>query len=699
MSRRALSAAALPGVAVALAALAGWVPQARDIPAYFVPLREHTARVLKGEASPFWNEQVGCGEPLFANPQSALLYPPAWLALLLPPATAVGVEVGLHLALLGVGTAWLARRLGAAGWWAAAAGLGAVSAGPVMDSAGVLNNLTALTWLPWAWEAALAGALKRCAAFSALAFFAGEPQLAALGAVVSLLLAPARRTAQGVLLAGGIIAVQAIPFAFWVAGGDRGAAMGVEEAARGGLPAALLPALAFPGAGTGGGGFLFVVHPTLPLWVLLGVALALARAGPARRLALATLAGVAAAALASTPAGEGAWTAVTLGLLRYPARLLLPAAVMGAAAAVVALGRVRWRMGVSLALAMGLATIGVLAAGAAAGTVVQAVAAGLATASPWGAAAATAGSLALAAQQGTALALGPPLEAPVPCLEAQQAASRVYLVEPSRVMLAWVAEDPLRRTRALGLGYHPLQDGRRVARTFAPLASADLAAHLRQADRGPAGRWWLDSLAADAVVSVQPIAGLPVVCRGGGLVVSANPQAWPHFAVVAGMPPPGANPVPAGELLHHGGGGSYHRWTVRVDNESALLLRLDTPDRGWRYRVDGQRVSPLRGAGILQGVPVPPGEHVVEARHRPPGLGVGAGITLVALLVMASPVRRSRRRSGGETCGWKRAQGSAASSGGGGGHGESGEHPFLSLGVCGAGLPAGVGARPRPAGG
>jgi len=647
--RRPLAVASVPGVAVALAALAGWVPQARDIPAYFVPLREHTARVLKGEASPFWNEQVGCGEPFFANPQSALLYPPAWLALLLPPATAVGVEVGLHLALLGVGTAWLARRLGVSGWWGVAAGLGAVSAGPVMDSAGVLNNLTALTWLPWAWEAALAGAVRRCAAFSALAFFAGEPQLAALGALVSLLLAPARRTVQGLLLAGGIVAVQAIPFAFWVAGGDRGTAMGVEEAARGGLPAALLPALAFPGAGAGGGEFLFVVHPTLPLWVLLGVALALARAGPARRLALAALAGVAVAVLASTPAGERAWSAVTLGLVRYPARLLLPAAVMAAAAAVVALRRVTWRIGVSLALAAGLAAGGVLVGGGPGGTAVQAVAAGLATVSPWGAAAATAGSLALAAQQGAALALGPPLHVPVPCLEAQRAATRTYLVEPSRAMLAWVAEDPLPRTRALGLGYHPLEDGRRVARTFAPLASADLAAHLRQADRGPAGRWWLDSLATDAVMSVQPIAGLPVACRAGGLVVSSNPRAWPRFAVVAGMPPPGAEPVTAGELLHHVGGGSYHRWTVRADGEGALLLHLDTPDRGWRYAVDGQRVQVVRGVGILQGVPVPPGEHVVEARYRPPGLGVGVGITLLALLVMASPICRPSRRGEGET--------------------------------------------------
>lgn len=643
MSRGAPLVAALPGVAVALAAVAGWVPQARDLPAYFVPLREHTARALRGEVSPFWNDLVGCGEPFFANPQSAILYPPAWLALLLPPATAVGVEVGLHLALLGVGTALLARRLGAVGWWALAAGLGAVSAGPVLDSAGVLNNLTALTWLPWAWEAALAGAPRRCAVFSALVFFAGEPQLAAVGGVVTLLLAPAWRTAKALLLAGGLVAAQALPFAFWVAGGDRGAAMGVEEAARGTLPWTVLPALAFPGAGEGGGEFLFVVHPTLPLWVLVGGVLALAGAGPGRRLALAAAACVATAVVAGTPVGGAAWTVVTLGLLRYPARLLLPAAVMGAAAAAVALGRLKWRGEKGIALAVGLAGVGLLAGGLRVGTSVQAVAAGLATVSPWGAAAAAAGSVALAAQHGPALGLGRPVAEPTPCLAELRAASRTYLVEPSQAMLAWVAQDPLPRTRALGLGYHPLQDGRRVARTFAPLASADLTAHLRQADQGPAGRWWLDSLAADVVVSLRPIPGLPVRCREGGMVVSGNPQAWPRYMVVAEMPAPGVDPVPGGELLRHEGEGSYHRWTVRVDRGPALLLRLDTPDRGWQFTVGGERVEVVRGAGILQAIPLPPGEHAVEAHYRPPGLTVGAGITLVSLLVIIWPARRLRQ--------------------------------------------------------
>ncbi len=643
MSRWSWAAAGIPGAALVVAALAGWVPHARDVPAYFVPLRHHTARVLAGQASPFWLDQVGCGEPFFANPQSAMLYPPAWLALLLPPEVAVGVEVGLHLALLGVGAALLARRLGAAGWWPVAAGLGAVGAGPVMDSAGVLNNLTALTWLPWAWEAALAGAVRRCAAVSALPFFAGEPQIAAVGGAVSLLLAPSRRTGGSLLLAAGITAIQAVPFAFWVAGGDRGAAMGVEEAARGALTPSLLPALAFPGAGGVGPEFGFVIHPTVPAWALLGVALALSQAGPVRRLAVAVLVCIGAAALAGTVAGGELWTAATLGLVRYPARLLMPAAVMAAAAGAAALNRAAWRGSAGCALALALGGAGLLVGATFPAAAPQALAAGLAGVAPWGPWTAAAGSLALAGVHAPALELRGVERHPLPCAIEQRAAARIYVVEPSRAMFSWIAGDFLPRTAALGLGYHALQDGREMARSFAPLANADLAAHLSEADRGPAGRWWLDALGADVVVSLQPIPAFPVRCAEGGVVVSANPRAWPLVAVVEGVPAAGASLVVAGDVLRHDVRRSYHRWAVRVDADRGVVLRLDAADSGWRYRVDGERVQTQRGPGILRGIPVRRGDHVVEARYRPPGIVAGAALTLVTLAGMASCGTRKRR--------------------------------------------------------
>ena len=75
---------AVPGALVMAAAFAGWCPGARDLPTYFVPLRERTAEVVRLQQAPFWNADSGCGEPYFANPQTGVLYPPAWLAAALP---------------------------------------------------------------------------------------------------------------------------------------------------------------------------------------------------------------------------------------------------------------------------------------------------------------------------------------------------------------------------------------------------------------------------------------------------------------------------------------------------------------------------------------------------------------------------------------------------------------------------------------
>jgi len=215
-------------------------------------------------------------------------------------------------------------------------------------------------------------------------------------------------------------------------------------------------------------------------------------------------------------------------------------------------------------------------------------------------------------------------------------------------MFAWIASEPGRRTAALGLGYQALRDGRRMARSFAPLVSRALAGHLRQADQGPAGRWWLDALGADAVLSFRAIPGFPVLCQEDGVVLSANPTAWPLAAVVAAIPAPGEGLVPAGRVLSHQGRGGYHRWVVEVAQGGGVLLRLDGADGGWRYRVDGIVSEVQRGPGMLRGVPLPSGEHVVEAHYRPPGMVVGGAVTLVALIGMVMVGRRQDRDAGAD---------------------------------------------------
>ncbi len=632
-----------PGALLLAAAAAGWAPAARDLPTYFVPLRERVVAVIAGAQAPFWNGDSGCGEPFYANPQTGELYPPAWLAALLPGRQAVGAEAGLHLALLGAGCALLALELGASAWLAVAAGWGVALSGPAVSAVGVLNNLDALAWAPFLWWAAIAGSTGGVAVFLALAWLGGEPQIAALAAAVALAVSPRRRTVIGVALGVGVVAVQLVPFAFWAAGGDRGVGNDVAEVVAGAVGVRELPALLVPAVPLPERADRFVGALALPAWgLVLALWALLERRSPGRRLALCGWGLVGASVLAGV--FGTAWTAVTLGLVRYPGRLLFlaAAALVPAAAAVASKGRgPAWIGGLgggavlAVGLAAGAAWLPALAQGAAAGVVLVGGAAG--------GVAALAAAAALAVDHVPALALERRATNPVPaCLIAQRAPGRVFVVQPSAEQVAAVARGGEQRAFDLGWGYAALLDGRATARTFAPLRSRPLAAHLAEADRGPVGRWWLDALAASRVVAQHPVPGFPEVCRDGEVHVLANPAAWPEASVVAALPRPGERPRKRGEVVAGGGGGDERLWRVEVAAGGGVLQWLATPDPGWSFAVDGKPATPLRGEGIVQGVPVPAGEHRVAARYRPPGLAAGAVVSLAcALILLGVAWRRS----------------------------------------------------------
>ena len=574
-----LAAAALPGAALVLAACLGFAPTVRDVPSYFVPLRARTAEVLAGSRGAFWDPDVGCGEPYFANPQSGLLYPPAWLATVLPPAVAVGVEAGLHLAVLAVGCALLARRLGAGGWLEVAAGWSVVAAGPVLDAVGVLNNLDTVAWMPWAWGAALAGSLVGTAAFLALAFLAAEPQLAVVAAAVAVALAPRRRTLLAVLLAGGLVAVQALPFAAWVRGGDRGASREINEVVGGAVRPGELAALAIPGVPLPPRSERFVTDLTVPMWALvLGVAAlfskrrggagaGLHRVGPCSPPAWSPGCG---GRTWCGPCSRSGSSATPEGWCSPPwSRSCLPRQPRSAEAAADRSGAPRWwRCSRWVAVCC--------RAGASWRTAVQGVAAGAALAGPGAPVAALLGGAALMPAHVRVLVLRPTAsQEAAACLEAQREGTpRIYALQPSWDQLGWVSGDR-ERGRSLGWGYTALSDGRRTVRTFAPLQSVRLTRHLEEADRGPAGRWWLDALGARRVVAHHPVPGFPVLCQERGVTVFDNPQAWPEVTVVRAMPRPDQAPEAHGEVVASAGGDDWRRWRVagRCGRRSAAVAR------------------------------------------------------------------------------------------------------------------------------
>lgn len=616
--------ALLPGLLLALVAAAGWVPTARDGPSYFVPLRLRTAQVLRGEKSPWLNTSVGCGEPFFANPQSALLYPPAWWSLLLPAERAVGVEVGLHLAFLGLGVFFLTRRLGGSQVGALAAAWGVQSCGPVLSAAGMLNNLESTAWLPWMWWAALTERPRLLALTATGSFLAAEPALAFLGLATAFFLAPSRRNAAAVGLGLLLPAAQLVPMIFWILGGNRGPGQSLEAMTLGGVSAPELLALFFPGVSLREAGQPVVFLPlvTVPAWV--GLAL-LSGAPPGRSRRLLGLAGgfLFLALLPTLPWGDALWFALTFGLVRLPGRFLLPAAVAAVAyAGSRSCPQKRWW----LAVAAIAGAVGALVSRQPLAVVAQFLAAALV---PWAPAAACLGSLALLPSTLPVLELRRWQPAAVPCLESQRGA-RLFPLPVDNRQLRWAMDHGPEGARQLAWGYSVLLDGRSSVRSHAPLVNRHLAAHLREADKGPEAAWWVASLAAGRLLALQPVAAYPPLCRQGDMWVLANPRAFPLWALVRRLPAPGEWPEPVGTVEVLEEREDFWRFRVR-GKEAGLLLWLFAPDAGFCFVLDGRRVFPERGVGLLQGLAVPPGEHQVVVSYRPPGLWVGLGLSLLAL--------------------------------------------------------------------
>ena len=64
---------------------------------------------------------------------------------------------------------------------------------------------------------------------------------------------------------------------------------------------------------------------------------------------------------------------------------------------------------------------------------------------------------------------------------------------------------------------------------------------------------------------------------------------------------------------------------------------------GWVVRIDGERAESLTAYTSVRAVCVPAGEHTVEWVFRPWLYGLGAAVTLAALVLVAFAVVRLRR--------------------------------------------------------
>src|SRR5207248_1494328 len=82
-----------------------------DTATMIVPFRQFGfGEIAKGNL-PLWNPHIFSGTPFLGNFQSALLYPPNWLHLVLPMATALNWGIALHVAMSGwFVSIWCRRR-------------------------------------------------------------------------------------------------------------------------------------------------------------------------------------------------------------------------------------------------------------------------------------------------------------------------------------------------------------------------------------------------------------------------------------------------------------------------------------------------------------------------------------------------------------------------------------------------------------
>jgi len=122
-----------------------------DLLNQFVAWRAFAADSLRSGHFPLWNPWTFSGEPFFGGFQSALLYPPNWIFLVLPMAFAINVSILGHLALLGYGMGRWAAHRGMHPVASALVGLAVSLGGTVLPHvfAGHLPNLCTMAWAPW----------------------------------------------------------------------------------------------------------------------------------------------------------------------------------------------------------------------------------------------------------------------------------------------------------------------------------------------------------------------------------------------------------------------------------------------------------------------------------------------------------------------------------------------------------------------
>ena len=193
----------------------------RDVTRFYYPMKKVTRDIILSGEFPSWNPYLSEGQPLAANPEFAVFYPPNWILLLPNYELAFRLHIVVHYFLAAIGMYLLLRawrlRIESAMFGAFAYTFG----GLLLSLSCLIPYLFALSWLPWL-ALALRSTSRRanvCAAlFLALTLLGGEPvtsaQIILMAAVYAFMIRRRPAALLFILAAALLVAsVQIIPAA------------------------------------------------------------------------------------------------------------------------------------------------------------------------------------------------------------------------------------------------------------------------------------------------------------------------------------------------------------------------------------------------------------------------------------------------------------------------------------------------------
>ncbi len=186
-TRALLGLAALCACHMREALLEGRVYFERDLHLQWFGQMESFARALASGAWPLWDPYLGFGQPLLANANAQLFYPPTWLNLVMAPGSYYTLYLFAHLLAAGAGVFVLSRRWGVSDAGAFVAAAVWVCGGPLLSLGNVWNHLAGAALVPWIvlavdralYEQGLRPVLVLAAAL-ALPILAGSPDFVLL---------------------------------------------------------------------------------------------------------------------------------------------------------------------------------------------------------------------------------------------------------------------------------------------------------------------------------------------------------------------------------------------------------------------------------------------------------------------------------------------------------------------------------------